>query len=416
MELFERLGVALAVGLLIGIERGWHQRGRDEGKRFAGLRTFGIISLLGALCGTLSDKLDSDLMLAASFLGFAILVVAAHLLEARKTGDYGSTTSVAALLTFALGAVAALGYLALAAAVAVITTTLLGLKPALHKGLEKLEQHELHAIFKMLLISVVLLPVLPNKAYGPLGIFNPYEIWLMVVLIAGISFVGYFAVKIAGTSRGVTITGLFGGLASSTAVTLSLSKMSRGSHGSANAVLAVGVILASGTMFPRVLIEVLVINAGLVMDVIWPLLIMMVVTYGGALWLFLSSDRSKETEPVKVANPFEIMPALKFAAFLVVVMALAKLGQQWFAEEGLYTVAALSGISDVDAITLSISRMTNEDLSYSVATNGIIIAASVNTLVKGLLVTFIADRAMAWRVMAVLLTAIVAGLAALLLV
>lgn len=415
MELFERLAVALAVGLLIGIERGWHQRGREEGQRFAGLRTFGIISLLGALSGLLSDKLDSHLILAATFLGFSILVVAAHLLEARKTNDYGSTTSVAALLTFALGAAAALGFLAIAAAVAVVTATLLGLKPVLHEWLEKLEQNELHAIFKMLLISVVLLPVLPDKAYGPLGIFNPFEIWLMVVLIAGISFVGYFAVKIVGTSRGVTITGLFGGLASSTAVTLSLSKMSRDSRGSANAVLAVGVILASGTMFPRILIEVLVINPDLVMDVVWPLMIMMVVTYGGALWLFMSSDRGKEMEPVKVENPFEILPALKFAAFLVVVMALAELGQQWFAEEGLYTVAALSGISDVDAITLSISRMTNEDLAYSVATNGIIIAASVNTLVKGLLVTFIGDRAMAWRVMAVLLSTIVAGIAALLL-
>ncbi|MCW8928485.1 MAG: MgtC/SapB family protein, partial [Gammaproteobacteria bacterium] len=216
MELFERLAVALAIGLLIGIERGWHEREAGEGRRIAGLRTFGIIGLLGAVSGLLADELG-ELLLAATFIAFAALVIAAHVLESREDRDFGMTTPVAALLTFTLGTLAALGYTAVAGATAVVTATLLGLKPLLHRWIEQMEQRELYAIFKMLMISVVLLPILPNQGYGPWQALNPYEIWWMVVLIAGISFAGYFAVKIAGSRRGLVITGLFGGLASSTA-------------------------------------------------------------------------------------------------------------------------------------------------------------------------------------------------------
>lgn len=407
MELFERLAVALALGLLIGIERGWHERGLGEGRRIAGLRTFGIIGLLGAVWGLLAAELG-DMLLAAAFLAFSALVVVAHLVESKDDRDYGITTAVAALLTFALGAMAARGHLTVAGATAVVATTLLGLKPVLHKWLEQMEQRELYAIFKMLLISVVLLPILPNQGYGPWGALNPYEIWWMVVLIAGISFAGYFAVKIAGSRRGLVITGLFGGLASSTAVTLSFAKIGK-NNPSVHSLLAAGVILAAGTMFPRMLLEVSVINRALLPELLMPLIAMMLVSYISVPLLLFTSERESTIHTVNIKNPFEMLPALKFGALLVAVMLLAKLFQQWFGDTGLYAVAAISGITDVDAITLSISRLARGDLDATVAVQAIVIAASVNTLVKGMLVTLICGRAMAWKVMLTFSLAILIG-------
>ncbi|MCW8828857.1 MAG: MgtC/SapB family protein, partial [Gammaproteobacteria bacterium] len=407
MELFERLAVALAIGLLIGIERGWHEREAGEGRRIAGLRTFGIIGLLGAVSGLLADELG-ELLLAATFIAFAALVIAAHVLESREDRDFGMTTPVAALLTFTLGTLAALGYTAVAGATAVVTATLLGLKPLLHRWIEQMEQRELYAIFKMLMISVVLLPILPNQGYGPWQALNPYEIWWMVVLIAGISFAGYFAVKIAGSRRGLVITGLFGGLASSTALTLSFARLGRHNR-NAHSLLAAGVVLAAGTMFPRMLLEVSVINPQLLPALTIPLLSMMLASYLAVPLLLFSSEDGSAVRNIDIQNPFELLPALKFGLLLVAVLLLAEFFLERFGNTGLYAIAAISGLTDVDAITLSISRMARGDLSAGVATQAIIIAASVNTLVKGVLVAVICGRAMAWKVMLSIILAIAAG-------
>jgi len=409
MEMFQRLAVALAVGLLIGIERGWHERGAGEGHRIAGLRTFALIALLGALWSMLADELG-EVVLAAAFLAFAGLVIAAHILDANSDRDYGITTAVAALLTFALGALAARGHLTIASASAVVTATLLGLKPMLHSWLEKMEQRELYAIFKMLVISVVLLPVLPDEGYGPWHALNPYEIWWLVVLIAGISFVGYFAIRIAGSRRGIVITGLFGGLASSTAVTLSFARLGR-QNLTAQSLLAAGVILAAGTMFPRMLLEVSVVNRELLPMLTAPLLGMMVVSYLALPLLLLSSEREGQVRAIAIKNPFELMPALKFGLLLVAVMLAAEAFQQWFGNTGLYVVAAISGISDVDAITLSVARLARGELNGTAAVQAIVIAACVNTLVKGLIVAIICRSTMAWQVMSVFLLTVSAGTA-----
>lgn len=407
MELFQRLGVALALGLLIGIERGWHERGTAEGQRVAGVRTFGLISLLGAIWALLAEELG-EVILALAFLAFAGLIIAAHILDARIDRDYGITTAVAALLTFALGAIAARGYLSIAAASAVIAATLLGLKPLLHHWLEQMEQRELYAIFKMLLISVVLLPVLPDRSFGPWQALNPYEIWWLVVLIAGISFAGYFAVRIAGSRRGIVITGLFGGLASSTAVTLSFARLGR-QNITAQSLLAAGVILAAGTMFPRMLLEVSVVNPDLLAGISAPLLGMMAVSYLAVPLLLASSGREGQVRAVTIKNPFELLPALKFGLLLVVVMLAAKGFQQWFGDAGLFAVAAISGISDVDAITLSVARLARGEVGSTVAVQAIVIAACVNTLIKGLIVSVVCRSTMAWQVMGIFLLTVITG-------
>jgi uncharacterized membrane protein (DUF4010 family) len=409
MDIFQRLAVALAVGLLIGIERGWHERGAGEGHRIAGLRTFGLIGLLGALWALLAAEMG-ELVLGLAFTAFAVLVVAAHVLDAYSDRDYGITTAVAALVTFALGALAARGHLTIAGASAVVVATLLGLKPMLHSWLEQMEQRELYAIFKMLLISVVLLPILPDKGYGPWQALNPYEIWLLVVLIAGISFAGYFAVKLAGSQRGIVITGLFGGLASSTAVTLSFAKLGR-QNLTAQSLLAAGVILAAGTMFPRMLLEVSVVNRELLSSLSAPLLGMMMVSYLAVPLLLFSIDREHQMHAVTIKNPFELLPALKFGLLLVVVMLAAKWFQQWFGDAGLYAVAAISGISDVDAITLSVARLARSELDQTVAVQAFVIAACVNTIVKGLMVGFICRSTMSWQVMTTFILTVITGTA-----
>ena len=198
LDLFKRLGMALAIGLLLGAERGWQMRLAPEGSRIAGIRSFALIGILGGAWALLAQEVG-ELAMAVAFAAFAALVIAAHLMHLRRFPDeQGITTEIAALLTFCLGALSVRGHQMPAAAVAVVAVTLLSLKETLHHLVERIEAAELKAATKLLLISVVVLPVLPNQGFGPGEILNPYRLWLIVVLIAGISFVGYLAMKLAG--------------------------------------------------------------------------------------------------------------------------------------------------------------------------------------------------------------------------
>ena len=218
------LAAALAIGLLVGTERGWRSREVKEGERVAGLRTYGLIGLLGGTVGLLSRHLG-ELVLAISFIAITGAVTAVYITQRRDGGDKGMTSLIAMLLTFALGALVSLGEVTVAASAAVVATLLLRFKFMLHGWLKKIEQQELHAALQLLLISVVLLPVLPNQGYGPWQALNPYEIWWMVILIASISFVGYIAMKVGGAEKGIMFASFFAGLVSSTALTLYFSRL-----------------------------------------------------------------------------------------------------------------------------------------------------------------------------------------------
>ncbi len=395
-DLFFRIAVAVAAGLLIGMERGWQDRMAESGRRVAGIRTFALIALLGSGWGLLLDQ-SRLLLLGFAFFGFAVVIAAAQVTKAIRLGDYGITTTVAALLTFVLGAAAAQGHVAFVAAVAVIATILLGVKPILHEWVRKLDQSDLYAVFKMLLISVVLLPVLPNQGYGPWGFFNPYEIWWMVVLIAGVSFSGYFAMKAAGAKRGVGLTALFGGLVASTAVTLNFSKIGRDSP-EHSGVLTAGILIASGTMFPRTVFLAGVIYPPMIKILALPLGAMALICLGGAAYFWRSSDKEAKPGGEDLRNPFEIMTALKFGALLALVMFLVRALRDWLGDVGVYLIALLSGITDVDAVTLSMSRLASEDLAMNVAARAIVLAVIANTVFKILLTAFIARGKMARRV------------------
>ncbi len=408
---FYGLAVALALGLLVGLERGWKEREAKEGSRVAGLRTYGLIGLLGGVWALLAGQLG-ELVLGLAFLALAVVLMTSYVMSTRGDEDIGITGIIAALLTFAFGAMAVLGYTALAAASAVITTILLGLKPVLHRWISRLERHELYAAFKLLLISVVLLPILPDRGFGPWGVFNPYKIWWMVVLIAGISFVGYFAVKIVGERKGVMLTGLFAGLASSTAVTLSFSRVARKCPGREN-VFASGILVACATMFPRMLLVSSVLSTTLAQTLLAPLLAMTALAYTSAFFLWRRSTSASAEEPSELHNPFEIGPALGFAAILAAILFLSRALQAWLGDAGLYLLSAVSGITDVDAINLSISSMVAEGLAIDVAALSLVIAAGVNSLVKGGLATVIGGRALGLRVGGTMLLVVSSGLAVL---
>ncbi|MEX2489840.1 MAG: MgtC/SapB family protein [Pseudomonadales bacterium] len=412
MDTILQLGIALAIGFLIGMERGWQEREAEEGQRLAGIRTFGLIGLLGGTWALISQEMGV-LLQGFAFLALASFLMLGYYLDVRKDHDIGLTTVMAAMLTFTFGALCVIGHATVAAAAAVVTTTILTLKPTLHQWLQKMERVELHAVLKFLLISVVILPVLPNQGYGPWQTLNPYQIWWMVVLIAGISSVGYFAIKLAGAEKGISLTALFGGIASSTATTINLAHFRNKMD--IPFLLSAGVLLSAATMFPRVLIEVAVVNWSLLPLVAIPLVSMTLVTLLLAVWAWWRNPVTDEHHELELENPFQIMTALKFGALLALIMLLAKGLQAWLGDQGIYLLSLASGLADVDAITLSLAKMAREGLAAQVAADGIVIASIVNTAVKGVLFAAIAGiKNSRWLVIAIFSVSTVGTIALLL--
>ena len=374
------LAVALTIGLLVGVERGWHRQQQDQEGRAAGLRTFGLIGLLGGTTGLLAQWV-TPAVLGWVFVSNTAIFATVYVLSMRDNDDRGSTSLVAALLTFALGAVATLGELVIASSTAVVATVLLGFKPQLHAWLDRIDEAELQATLKLLLISVVLLPILPDQGYGPGGALNPYQLWWMVVLIASISYVGYFAVRIAGPGKGLVVTSLVAGLASSTALTVQLARMGRREGADTN-LLAAGVLIANATLFPRILVLVGLVNPALLPHTTPPMLLMLVLILLPAMLLWLRRrDDDNDTSP-SVDNPLELGTALRFGALLTVIMLAGQLATDFFGDTGVLVLAAISGIADLNAITLSIARMDDGSLTSSLAVIGILIAVLTNSLFK----------------------------------
>ncbi|WP_232784163.1 MgtC/SapB family protein [Moritella sp. Urea-trap-13] len=402
------LGSALAIGLLVGLERGWSNRKLADGKRVAGLRTFGLTGLLGGVSGLLATHLGG-FILGIIFAAVAALVIATYLINHRHSLDIGATSHVAMLVTFLLGALAALDQVVVAAACGVVTTLLLRSKLFLHRLLLKLSQHELNAGLNLLIISLVLLPALPNKGYGPWQALNPYEIWWMVVLISAISFAGYFMIRMLGAQRGILMTGLAGGMISSTALTLQLSRLSR-DQPSLQLLCSVGILVACGVMFPRILLVAGLINPALVADLFLPLALMLGVIFGCTALIFHNDTRPVVTDEVRPKNPLELKPALLFGLMLAAVALLVRVMVEWLGESGVLLLAVASGIADVDAINLTLSRMAGGDIPPNTAVLGIVLASVSNTLFKACLAVFSGGKGMVRWVMLPLLLVAATGL------
>lgn len=402
--------VALAIGLMIGVERGWQERASQEGQRIAGVRTYGLIGLLGGGFGLLAQQFGT-LVLGFGFTALAVVVGMIFLAKQQQEGEWGITSLVAALLVFVLAALATSGEVLVASSTAVVAVLLLSYKPQLHGLVSRLQVEELRAGIKLLLISVVMLPVLPDQGYGPWQALNPYRIWMMVVVIAAISFAGYVAIKIGGARRGILFTGLFGGLASSTAVTLHLSRLGHHNHGVV-AVAASGILIACGTMFIRMLIIVGLLAPSMLATLWPPVVLMALLTY--APLLFFHRDNAGKVPDASsiLQNPLELKTALTFGAILTAVMLLSVVLRNAYGEAGLMTLAALSGIADVDAIMLSLVGMAEDQLSARLFVMGCVIAACANSIVKGLMCGLIGGRALGLKAAGPLVLAGISGVVA----
>lgn len=402
------LGISLAIGLLIGVERGWRFRLQAEGTRVAGLRTFGLTGLLGGCAGLLSDILGMSAF-AVIFIGFSLAVSLAYWARRDDNRDASVTSLVTLLLTLVLGTLATLKMTELAVSAAIVSALLLRYKELLHAWLKRLEERELQAVLQLLLISLVLLPVLPNQGYGPWQVLNPYEIWLMVVLIAGISFVGYISIKLAGADKGILLTAITAGLASSTALTLNYSRLSQ-KQPLLQGALAVGILLACCTMFPRVLLVASLINPALFSYLLLPITAMTLVTLGFALVFWFKRTLTPQAAIEHLVNPLELKSAIGFGMLLTTILLVGRALTEYFGDKGIYLLAIVSGIADVDPVNLTLSRMSLEQIPLTSAVTGIILACSTNTLVKAGMSVSIAGKGMLWRVFIPLLSAAIVGL------
>ncbi|WP_196140904.1 MgtC/SapB family protein [Aliikangiella sp. G2MR2-5] len=382
--------IAMGLGLLIGLERSWYSYQHSDQEHVAGIRTFGLIGLLGGISGT-SAQASTPWWLVTMAAIVGILAFAGYQQIGKQQQRIGLTTIVTIPLTFSLGALCTIGFSWLAAPVAVVATILLGMKLPLHGFVEKIEPDELYATFKFALVALVILPILPNETFDPWQVLNPHHIWWMVVIIAAISYIGYFSVKYIGPTKGSILTGFFGGLASSTATTLEFSRQVRMAPEAA-APLAVGILAACGTMFPRILVITLVFESRLTWSLALPLTTMTVLTYLAAYLLWWRNQSTEVTALNQMRNPFVLFPALAFAAFLAVVLLATKLIQAELGETGIYVFSAFSGIADLDAIALSISKSASADLSIKTASIAVLIAAVTNNVMKTTLAFIVGGR------------------------
>lgn len=382
IELLQRMSVALAIGLLIGIERGWASRGEKEGERTAGLRTIALSGLLGGVIGAMALRLEGGaIVLALGFAAFAAIIALFRRHEMEHEGTYGATTVVATMLSFALGSLAVVGEPMVAAAAGVAAAGLLALKSALHGWLRNLTFEELRAGLILLAMSLIFLPVLPDRGFGPFAALNPYDLWLMTILIAGVSFAGYVAMKWIGGAHGIALSGIAGGLVSSTAVTLSYARLARETP-ERTSVLMGGALLAAVTMMLRILLVAGSINQSLMRWLLLPIGLAALVTAAISGWKFWHGADDSLASPLTVKNPFELSTVLRFTALLAVIMVAAKALVSWAGDWGAYALGAVSGVADVDAITLSMSRLSTNGLDLETAAAAILLAAAVNTISK----------------------------------
>ncbi|OCJ17521.1 hypothetical protein A6U87_00805 [Rhizobium sp. AC44/96] len=382
-DVFHRLGIALAIGLLVGVERGWQERDIRPGGRTAGIRTFGLTGFLGGVVGTLLP-LTGPFLPSTIAVILGIAYIAAKWREADEDKDYSVTSLVAALLVFALGALAAVGDVVTAGAGAVVMTVVLASRTSLHGFLQQLTWVELRSALMLLAMTAIVLPLLPDKTLDPWGALNPFSLWLLTITIAALSFAGYVAIRLMGTSRGILLAGAAGGLVSSTALTLSFARYSKEAP-QGSRYLAAGAAIAGALSFGRVLVIAGALYPGIVAPLAAGLLPAIIVFVGAAFaWVSLSSA-SADVPQVELQNPFEIQTVVSFAALLGIISLISKMAIVYIGASALFIVAAISGIVDVDAITLSTARLAGTTINVQTAADVILIAVGVNMVTKVIL-------------------------------
>lgn len=373
------LAVALGIGFLVGFEREWTKAAEAHAHTFAGARTFALVALTGGLAGLIDA---GAIFVSVSLLAVSGLTITAYWAVAKEKPGTGGTTEIAIIATFLLGVAATRGFLLTASIGGVTVAIVLSIKHSVEQWAGALSHKEIQAALRLLVISVIVLPILPAQGYGPYQALNPRELWLMVVLISGLSFLGYWSIKFMGAGRGVLLTGLAGGLASSTATTLSLAGLAR--KGAATPSVAAGIIAANVVMLLRVGLLLLAVSRG-VLAVIWPTLLTGVIIGAVAaafLWRNATQDSDHE-HTLLLDNPLALKSALLFAGLLAVVVLASSFGIDVFGESGLLLVALLTGVVDVDALTLTAGRQAVvSNVSEYAAGAAVLAAVAANIIFK----------------------------------
>ncbi|MFP4625751.1 MAG: MgtC/SapB family protein [Natronomonas sp.] len=386
LSLVVRLFIAFGIGALIGMER---EQSESAGA-FAGSRTFPLIGLYGALVQEFVP--DS---LAVAILALAAPLTVAYAGKVWLEGDLGLTTLTAALLTVILGALTTHSSRGLLVAVVVggVATVLLSEKARIHRVADRIEDAEQRAIVKFILVVMVVFPLLPDRELEWLFDLNPRFVWLMVALVTGLSFVAYVLSRTVGPTRGIALTGVLGGFVSSTATAVSMAERTTESP-TLYRICAFSTVIASVVMFPRALIEVAFVNPDLLAHVVLPLGAMTVTGAVVAVFVYWRSTTQRTIE-TEIENPFRLAPALLFGLLFAVVLVVSDYANVVLGSSGVYATAFVSGLADVDAITLSLSKLSADgSISPAVATTGIVIAAIANTMVKVGLVWVLGSRAL----------------------
>lgn len=378
-SVLQNLLVAALVGFLIGLDRE-RKEARKARRLFAGVRTFPLIALVGAVPMLLLDRVGPAL-LAASFIAVAAIAAVSYHRESAA-GAVGATTEIAALATFLLGALAGAGDVIVAGAAGVAVAVLLAAKPPLEAFSRALTEAEVAAALELAVISVIVLPLLPNHGYGPWQVLNPFEIWLVVVLVSGLSFAGFIAMRFLGEQRGIVVAGVVGALVSSTAVTVAMATQSRAKADLARAAAAAAV-LASTIMGWRVLAFVSAVNFGIVPRLV-PVAAAMGVVGAAAAWMLMREPTRarQDTSQASIANPFSLTAALTFGAIYALILLAVRAAEQVFGAGGMFVAAALSAVADVDAVSIALARLGPGPSGWHDPAAAVTLALVVNTLVK----------------------------------
>ncbi|MBN2870848.1 MAG: MgtC/SapB family protein, partial [Campylobacterales bacterium] len=351
--------LSLVLGFLIGLQREMHTIYAHKKQDFGGARTFSMIALFGYLSAWVTTFFPYFFLIASALMG--TLLIAAYVVNSIPSPEKGATTEFSALVTFVIGSMLHFTLPIFPVFIAILVLFVLNLKDKIQEYEQTLTKKDLSAAIMFMLMTFVILPILPDEPIDPMGLVNLYRIWIMVVLVAGISFFGYIAIRFLGSTQGISVAGLFGGLVSSTAVAMSMARRVH-ENGFLAKSLAVGITLASSMMLIRAGFEIWVINPSLIAPLLVPIAVGSLSGFAYIALLYFTSQREKITQDIEFKNPFDLKEALIMGFVFGLTLALIKLANLYAGKTGVYAVALLSGIADVDAIILSLSSMAKNGL------------------------------------------------------
>ncbi len=391
LDLFIRLLVACGVGLLLGLEREHSALVKKE-HVFAGIRTFVLLALTG-FTGTALHFLLSPWIFVMIILAVMILTGISYWITSNK-GDIGSTSELAALLTMLLGALTFLGYIEISLMITVIVLVMLSSKMQLMNMIGRITQEEIYALVRFVVVALLIFPFLPNENYGPYEVINPREIGWVIILTSGIGFLGYVLMRILGANKGILLTGIVGGLVSSTMVTWIFSKKSKEEH-ALNSLYTSAILAACTIMVVRVFLWVFLFNKTLLIGLILPLSILLITAAGATVYFYIRNKKDNKSESnLPLGKPLEMTNALLFGVLYVAILLVISFANDYFGNEGIFITSAIAGASDVDAISISISKMSVRTISATTAQNAILIATLSNTIAKFAIALWASSREM----------------------